>query len=82
MPEVHIFDSYNLGDITSDIRGTLGGLIGYSFNYFTITNSYNAGNLNAPSERHGELVGGCDIITEMHNKGELLPLLTEANAEA
>lgn len=30
----------------------------------------------------GELVGGCDIITEMHSKGELLPLLTEANAEA
>lgn len=27
----------------------------------------------------GELVGGCDIVTEMHGKGELLPLLEEAN---
>jgi len=26
----------------------------------------------------GELVGGCDIITEMHEKGELKPLLEEA----
>lgn len=26
----------------------------------------------------GELVGGCDIITEMHEKGELKPLLDEA----
>ncbi len=26
----------------------------------------------------GELVGGCDIITEMHEKGELQPLLEEA----
>jgi monothiol glutaredoxin len=24
---------------------------------------------------HGELVGGCDIIVEMHQQGELLPLL-------
>lgn len=29
----------------------------------------------------GELVGGCDIITEMHQKGELKPLLDEAAAE-
>ena len=29
----------------------------------------------------GELVGGCDIITEMHDKGELEPLLRDA-AEA
>ena len=26
----------------------------------------------------GELVGGCDIITEMHQKGELKPMLVEA----
>lgn len=26
----------------------------------------------------GELVGGCDIITDMHQKGELKPLLEEA----
>jgi len=25
----------------------------------------------------GELVGGCDIITEMHEKGELKPMLEE-----
>lgn len=30
----------------------------------------------------GELVGGCDIITDMHEKGELEPLLREAVAEA
>lgn len=30
---------------------------------------------------NGELVGGCDIITEMHEKGELEPLVREA-AEA
>ncbi|HZJ89444.1 MAG TPA: hypothetical protein VFD05_02000 [Bacilli bacterium] len=84
MPEVHISNSYNLGDITSDIRGTLGGLIGYGFNYFTITNSYNAGNLNAPSERHGELVGGLvgwaqsgGIITNSINFG-----IVRANALA
>lgn len=29
----------------------------------------------------GELVGGCDIITEMHQKGELKPLLDEAAPE-
>ena len=29
----------------------------------------------------GELVGGCDIITEMHEKGELQPLL-DSVAEA
>lgn len=26
----------------------------------------------------GELIGGCDIVTEMHDKGELEPLLKEA----
>jgi monothiol glutaredoxin len=30
----------------------------------------------------GELVGGCDIITDMHEKGELEPLLREATEEA
>ena len=32
----------------------------------------------------GELVGGCDIVTEMHSNGELKPLIDEAiikNAE-
>ena len=29
----------------------------------------------------GELVGGCDIITEMHEKGELQPLLDSADEE-
>jgi len=29
----------------------------------------------------GELVGGCDIITEMHQNGELQPLLEKAAAE-
>lgn len=29
----------------------------------------------------GELVGGCDIVTEMHEKGELKVLLEEANVE-
>lgn len=28
----------------------------------------------------GELIGGCDIVTEMHQKGELAPLLKEATA--
>jgi monothiol glutaredoxin len=28
----------------------------------------------------GELVGGCDIVTEMHAKGELKSLLEQANA--
>ena len=27
----------------------------------------------------GELIGGCDIITEMHEKGELVPLIKEAS---
>jgi monothiol glutaredoxin len=26
----------------------------------------------------GELVGGCDIVTEMHDKGELKPLIDSA----
>jgi monothiol glutaredoxin len=26
----------------------------------------------------GELVGGCDIITDMHDKGELKPMIDEA----
>ena len=26
----------------------------------------------------GELIGGCDIVTEMHEKGELKPLIDEA----
>ncbi|MBU2710254.1 Grx4 family monothiol glutaredoxin [Zooshikella harenae] len=30
----------------------------------------------------GELFGGSDIILEMHEKGELLPLLQEANKNA
>lgn len=30
----------------------------------------------------GELVGGCDIILEMYQKGELKPLLDESAAEA
>ncbi len=29
----------------------------------------------------GELIGGCDIITEMHEKGELLSLVAEISAE-
>ena len=28
----------------------------------------------------GELIGGCDIITEMHEKGELQPLVDNAGA--
>ncbi len=28
----------------------------------------------------GELIGGCDILTEMHEKGELRPLLEAASA--
>lgn len=28
----------------------------------------------------GELIGGCDIITEMHTTGELKELLTEAHS--
>ena len=28
----------------------------------------------------GELIGGCDIITEMHSTGELKELLTEAHS--
>ncbi|WP_049630338.1 Grx4 family monothiol glutaredoxin [Cellvibrio sp. pealriver] len=28
----------------------------------------------------GELIGGCDIITEMHEKGELKPLIDAAAA--
>ena len=27
---------------------------------------------------NGELIGGCDIVTEMHEKGELKPLIDEA----
>lgn len=27
---------------------------------------------------NGELIGGCDIVTEMYEKGELKPLITEA----
>ena len=30
----------------------------------------------------GELVGGCDIITEMHGTGELQTLVKEAAAQA
>ncbi len=30
----------------------------------------------------GDLVGGCDIVTEMHEKGELKPLIDEATADA
>ena len=30
----------------------------------------------------GELVGGCDIITEMHQAGELEPLIKDAAARA
>jgi monothiol glutaredoxin len=26
----------------------------------------------------GELIGGCDIVTEMHEKGELKELIDEA----
>lgn len=29
---------------------------------------------------NGELIGGCDIVLEMHEKNELLPLLQAANA--
>lgn len=30
----------------------------------------------------GELIGGCDIVTDMHAKGELKTLLDEASAAA
>jgi monothiol glutaredoxin len=30
----------------------------------------------------GELIGGCDIVTEMHEKGELKPLIDTAAASA
>lgn len=30
----------------------------------------------------GELVGGCDIITEMYDKGELKTIIDEASAES
>jgi monothiol glutaredoxin len=30
----------------------------------------------------GELIGGCDIVTEMYDKGELKPLIDEAAGEA
>ncbi|MSR11343.1 MAG: Grx4 family monothiol glutaredoxin [Gammaproteobacteria bacterium] len=31
---------------------------------------------------NGELIGGCDIITEMHEKGELQALVDKAGADA
>lgn len=31
---------------------------------------------------NGELIGGCDIVCEMHENGELLPLIKEAAAKA
>ena len=30
----------------------------------------------------GELVGGCDIVTEMHQAGELAPLIQQATQQA
>lgn len=30
----------------------------------------------------GELIGGCDIVLEMHQAGELLPLIKDAAAKA
>ena len=30
---------------------------------------------------NGELIGGCDIVTDMHEKGELKPLIDEAIGE-
>ena len=30
----------------------------------------------------GELVGGCDIVSEMHESGELKPLLEQASADS
>ena len=30
----------------------------------------------------GELIGGCDIITEMHKNGELEPLVREASEQS
>ncbi|MGV6807462.1 MAG: Grx4 family monothiol glutaredoxin [bacterium] len=30
----------------------------------------------------GELIGGCDIVTEMYENGELKPLIDEAAAES
>ncbi|BFM14361.1 Grx4 family monothiol glutaredoxin [Maricurvus nonylphenolicus] len=30
----------------------------------------------------GELIGGCDIVTEMHEKGELKTILDEAAADS
>ena len=30
---------------------------------------------------NGELIGGCDIVTEMYEKGELKPLIDEAASE-
>ncbi|MYD43723.1 MAG: Grx4 family monothiol glutaredoxin [Gammaproteobacteria bacterium] len=30
----------------------------------------------------GELIGGCDIVSEMHENGELKPLLEEASARS
>ncbi len=30
----------------------------------------------------GELIGGCDIVTEMYQKGELQPLIKEAAANS
>lgn len=29
---------------------------------------------------NGELIGGCDIVTELNEKDELLPILQQANA--
>ena len=31
---------------------------------------------------NGELIGGCDIVTEMHAKGELAELVKEASQSA
>jgi monothiol glutaredoxin len=31
---------------------------------------------------NGELVGGCDIVTEMHDNGELQPLVKEAGSSS
>lgn len=31
---------------------------------------------------NGELIGGCDIVTEMYESGELKPLIEEATADS
>ena len=64
----------NFADVNGENGGNIGGIVGRSGQYVSITNSFNKGSINASSDYAGGIIGdaeGATVIKQCYNEGEI-----------